>query len=212
MTAVGTAPAAADVGAWRGRLDAATARAGLWPERSPWIRTAVAALPRDRFAPALLRHWDGHAWQGVDRHTGPARWAELLYADPHAAAATQLTAVLPTSSLSAQALVVDMLDSPQVEEGMRVLEPGTSLSGWNAALLAHRTGPGAGARSRSAVRYGVARGPFWEPVQMSQSPPSQKPLTHSKITTSCALSPTSVVSTPSGAVGPARSRRPHRRR
>ncbi|MFI5534221.1 protein-L-isoaspartate O-methyltransferase [Kitasatospora sp. NPDC051853] len=126
---------------WRARLDEQMARAGTWPECSSWIRDAVADFPRDRFAPSPLWDWDGHAWRAVDRDTDPHRWAELLYADQHAPAVTQITAGLPTSSLSAQALVVDMLDSLQAEPGHQVLELGTGMSAWNAALLTRRTGP-----------------------------------------------------------------------
>ncbi|MGW2401860.1 protein-L-isoaspartate O-methyltransferase [Kitasatospora sp. NPDC001664] len=129
------------IASWRARLDERMASAGTWPGRSPWIREAVTALPRDRFAPSRLWDWDGQAWQPVDRDSSPDRWAGLLYADQHAPAVTQITANLPTSSLSAQALVVDMLDSLQPEPGNQVLELGTGMSAWNAALLTWRTGP-----------------------------------------------------------------------
>jgi len=55
---------------------------------------------------------------------------------------TQVTGGVPTSSLTCQGVVVDMLDSPLLESGHRVLELGTG-TGWNAALLAGRAGPGA---------------------------------------------------------------------
>ena len=125
----------------RQRLADTMEQRGDWPERSPWIRQAVTALPRDGFAPDRLLDWDGHAYQAVDRGTEPDRWAELLYADPDTAAITQVTDGLPTSSLSCQAVVVDMLDSLLLEAGQRVLELGTG-NGWNSALLAQRTGPG----------------------------------------------------------------------
>ena len=125
----------------RQQLADAMGRRGDWPDRSPWIREAVTALPRDGFAPNVLLDWDGHAYQPVERNADPERWSELLYADPDAAAITQVTDGLPTSSLSCQAVVVDMLDSLLLEPGQRVLELGTG-NGWNSALLAQRTGPG----------------------------------------------------------------------
>ncbi|MEU9607991.1 methyltransferase domain-containing protein [Streptomyces sp. NPDC048057] len=112
---------------------------GGWPGRSPWIREAVAGLPRDLFAPDRLWHWDGNAYVPVDRAVDPSPWVELLYADPDAAAITQVIDGLATSSLSCQAVVVDMLDSLLLEPGHRVLELGTG-TGWNAALLAERVG------------------------------------------------------------------------
>ncbi|QDY78236.1 methyltransferase domain-containing protein [Streptomyces qinzhouensis] len=114
---------------------------GAWPERSPWIREAVRALPRDRFAPERLWRWDGHAYVPVDRTDEPGGWADLLFADPDAAAVTQVTGGLPTSSLSCQGIVVDMLDSLLLEPGHRVLELGTG-TGWNAVLAAVRAGVG----------------------------------------------------------------------
>lgn len=125
----------------RDRLAAAMEQRGAWPERSPWIRQAVDVVPRYAFAPDRLWHWDGHAYLPVDRDADAARWAREVYGSPDAAAVTQVTAGLPSSSLSAQAVVVDMLDSLLLEPGQRVLELGTG-TGWNAALLAHRAGTG----------------------------------------------------------------------
>ncbi|MGW5674766.1 protein-L-isoaspartate O-methyltransferase [Streptomyces sp. NPDC003860] len=71
----------------------------------------------------------------------PSQWVELLYADPDTAAITQVIDGLATSSLSCQAVVVDMLDSLLLEPGHQVLELGTGTgTGWNAALLADRVG------------------------------------------------------------------------
>jgi protein-L-isoaspartate(D-aspartate) O-methyltransferase len=123
-------------------LAGAMAQRGLWPERSPWIRRAVEALPRHRFAPDRLWHWDGTAgvYVPVDRAADPERWAAEVYAGPDTPAVTQITDGLASSSLSCPAVVVDMLDSLLLEPGQRVLELGTG-TGWNAALLAHRAGP-----------------------------------------------------------------------
>lgn len=71
----------------------------------------------------------------------PSRWAHEVYPDQDTATVTEITDGLPTSSLSSQAVVADMLDSLLLEPGQRVLELGTG-SGWNAALLDRRSGPG----------------------------------------------------------------------
>ncbi|MFD0396088.1 methyltransferase domain-containing protein [Streptomyces nogalater] len=113
---------------------------GDWPERSPWIREAVESLPRHRFAPDRVWRWDGHAYVPVDQRIDPSGWASEVYPGPDTATVTEVTDGLPTSSLSSQAVVVDMLDSLLLEPGHRVLELGTG-SGWNAALLSRRAGP-----------------------------------------------------------------------
>ncbi|MFD0278075.1 methyltransferase domain-containing protein [Kitasatospora sp. NPDC127111] len=125
----------------RARLEEAMAARGAWPERSPWLREAVAALPRDLFAPDRLLRWDGQAYVPVDRSVDPDGWARELYDDQDAAAVTQVTGGLPSSSLSAQGVVVDMLDSLLLEPAHRVWDVGTG-QGWNAALAAWRAGPG----------------------------------------------------------------------
>ncbi|MFD8479434.1 methyltransferase domain-containing protein [Kitasatospora sp. NPDC059673] len=130
-----------DLPSYRSRLDRVMAERGAWPEGAPWVRDAMAALPRDGFAPRRLWRWDGRAWAPVDRAVDPAGWAGELYRSPDEAAVTKLGDGLPTSSLSCQAVVADMADSLRLEPGHRVLELGTG-SGWNAALLARRAGPG----------------------------------------------------------------------
>ncbi|MGV9267622.1 methyltransferase domain-containing protein [Kitasatospora sp. NPDC003701] len=125
----------------RARLDEAMVARGAWPERSPWLREAVAALPREEFAPDRLWRWDGRAYVPVDRRADPDGWARELYGEQDAAAVTQVTGGLPSSSLSAQGVVVDMLDSLLLEPGHRVWDIGTG-QGWNAALAAWRAGPG----------------------------------------------------------------------
>ncbi len=117
------------------------AQAGCWPADSPWVRSAVAVLPRHCFAPEVVWSWDGARWEAVARGDAEERWASLVYGDPYDAAVTQVEDGLPSSSLSCPSVVADMLDSLRLDAGHRVLELGTG-TGWNAALLAHRAGPG----------------------------------------------------------------------
>jgi protein-L-isoaspartate(D-aspartate) O-methyltransferase len=123
------------------RLAAAMEERGDWPSRSPWVREAIEAIPRDLFAPDRLWRWDGRAYLPLDRGDDLDRWAAELYGSQDDAAVTQVTDGLPTSSISCQAVVADMLDSLLLEPGQRVLETGTGC-GWNAALMAWRVGPG----------------------------------------------------------------------
>ncbi|MFJ3880895.1 methyltransferase domain-containing protein [Streptomyces sp. NPDC090077] len=114
----------------------------LWPTDSPWVRRAILEdVPRHRFAPDILWTWDGAAYVPVDRALQPEAWADLVYAGPYDSAVTQVGGGLPTSSLSCVSVVADMLDSLILEPGHRTLEVGAG-AGWNAALLAHRAGPG----------------------------------------------------------------------
>ncbi|MFJ6699909.1 protein-L-isoaspartate O-methyltransferase [Streptomyces sp. NPDC091272] len=113
-----------------------------WPADSPWLREAVLqAVPRHLFAPDRLWEWDGHHHVPVDRAQHPDRWASLAYAGPDEPTLTQITDGLPSSSLSAPSIVIDMLDSLMPEPDHHVLELGTGY-GWNAALLTHRAGAG----------------------------------------------------------------------
>ncbi|MFI0765220.1 methyltransferase domain-containing protein [Streptomyces sp. NPDC021218] len=130
-----------DHDALRKHLDEAMDQLGLWPARSPWTRQAVADTPRHAFAPDRLWRWDGHTYQPLDRGTDPDRWAAEVYGRPYDAAVTQITDGAPSSSLSCPSIVVDMLDSLMLEPGHRVLELGAG-TGWNAALLTWRAGPG----------------------------------------------------------------------
>lgn len=125
----------------RRQLAEAMDERGAWPERSPWIREAVGALPRHGFAPDRLWAWGAGGLEPVDRGADPDRWAGLVYGGPDEAAVTEAGHGVPASSLSCQAVVVDMLDLLHVEPGHRVLELGAG-TGWNAALLAYRAGPG----------------------------------------------------------------------
>ncbi|WP_446041523.1 hypothetical protein [Streptomyces sp. SID1121] len=114
-------------------------RRGDWPVRSPWVRRAADAVPRHVFAPDRLWRWDGQAYVPVDRDDDPDGWSAVVYGGPDDAAVTQVTDGLPSSSLSCEAVVADMLDSLLLEPGHRVLELGTG-TGRNAALLAWRAG------------------------------------------------------------------------
>lgn len=116
-------------------------RNGCWPGHSPWVRSAMTALPRHVFTPDTVWTWDGHAWEPLTRSVDEKRWAAAVYQGPFDATVTQLEGGLPSSSLSCPSVVADMLDSLRLDPGHRVLELGTG-TGWNAALLAHRAGPG----------------------------------------------------------------------
>ncbi|MEW1700746.1 methyltransferase domain-containing protein [Streptomyces sp. NPDC091278] len=122
-------------------LTEAMERQGEWPERAPWIRQAAEALPREEFAPDRVWRWDGHAYVPVDREADPDGWAAEIYPGPGAATVTQVLGGEATSSLSAEGVVANMLDSLLLEPGHRVLELGTG-AGRNAALAAWRAGPG----------------------------------------------------------------------
>jgi protein-L-isoaspartate O-methyltransferase len=114
---------------------------GDWPAGSPWIRQAIDALPRHRFAPERVWEWNGRAYEPADRGTDAERWVDAVYAGPDEATVTQVTGGRASSSLSCQAVVADMLDALDLRPGHRVLELGTGM-GWNAALLAFRAGRG----------------------------------------------------------------------
>ncbi|MEV7930434.1 methyltransferase domain-containing protein [Kitasatospora sp. NPDC088779] len=122
-------------------MDTAMTERGAWPQDSLWLREAMAALPRDRFAPDRLWRWDGYAYVPVDRASDPQGWANELYDDVNGAAITQLDGGRPSSSLSAPGAVADMLDSLMVEPGHTVWDVGAG-QGWTTALAAWRAGPG----------------------------------------------------------------------
>ena len=124
----------------RRELAEAMDRRGDWPADSSWLRKAVEDLPRHAFAPDRLWRWNGQDYVPVDRSEDEHGWAALVYGDPDDASVTHVCDGAASSSMSCQAVVVDMLDSLDVEPGHRVLELGTG-TGWNAALLAWRAGP-----------------------------------------------------------------------
>ncbi|KPC64266.1 protein-L-isoaspartate O-methyltransferase [Streptomyces chattanoogensis] len=114
---------------------------GLWPADSPWVRPTMETYARHLFAPDRLWTWDGEAYVNVDRASDAKAWADLVYADPADSTITQVSDGLPTSSLSCEEVVADMLDSLMLEAGQPTLELGAA-TGRNARLLAERAGPG----------------------------------------------------------------------
>ncbi|MBC3981610.1 methyltransferase [Streptomyces sp. AC536] len=121
----------------------------------PGWAAAVRAVPRERFLSGgvfLPEAPEGHAarWRPVTPDgLRPEEWAELAYSDQ--SLVTQLDGTLtpdratgpvegyPTSSSTAPATVVGMLEELEVRDGDRVLEIGTG-TGYSTALLCHRLG------------------------------------------------------------------------
>ncbi|MFG2833200.1 methyltransferase domain-containing protein [Streptomyces sp. NPDC048434] len=93
------------------------------------------------FAPDRVWDWGGDTYVPVNRRTELGRWAHLVYGGVYDSTITQVTDGLPTSSLSCEAVVADMLDSLILEPEHTTLELGTA-TGRNAALLSTRAGPG----------------------------------------------------------------------
>lgn len=105
--------------------------------RSPQWRRAFAAVPRHLFVPAFhVRTPEGTVFY-TDRRPG---WLEAVYQD-----STLITRFssdgLAVSSSTEPSLMALMLESLDVEDGMKVLEIGTG-TGYNAALLCERLGSG----------------------------------------------------------------------
>ncbi|MEU9112953.1 methyltransferase domain-containing protein [Streptomyces sp. NPDC048483] len=126
---------------------ALTAVGALPPDWAP----AYAALPRSAFLPDLIWPFDMAAGRSVavNKPDAPARWHEYADAadvpivtqwDDGAHTATE-PGEAPTSSASMPSVVFRMLQDLDLRPGHKTLEIGTA-TGWNAALMAHRTGPG----------------------------------------------------------------------
>nr|MDT0526835.1 protein-L-isoaspartate O-methyltransferase [Streptomyces sp. DSM 41633] len=80
------------------RLLAAMADAGLWPDDSPWVRRAMEAVPRDRFAPETVWRGTGQRYVAVWRAEAPEAWGGEGYPDPYGSSVTQVSDGLPTAS------------------------------------------------------------------------------------------------------------------
>ncbi|MFD7420862.1 methyltransferase domain-containing protein [Streptomyces californicus] len=112
---------------------------------APVWEAAFRGVPRHTFLPGTV--WVGEDLVECDREAVPVDWLRHAYADT--AVVTQVNdggTAAPgerwaSSSASAPSIVFRMLDLLDVRPGHRVLEIGTG-TGWNAALLAHRLGPG----------------------------------------------------------------------
>lgn len=119
--------------------------------RSPPWRSAVEAVPRERFLGEAVFRLDGGTdpWTRVRRDdVTEAEWLRMAYEDRtwvtqidgvDAEEAPRATRGLPTSSSTLPSLVVGMLEDLDVRDGHRVLEIGTG-TGYSTALLCHRLG------------------------------------------------------------------------
>ncbi|QXJ26493.1 methyltransferase domain-containing protein [Actinomadura graeca] len=115
----------------------------------PDWRAAFEAVPRHRFIPDTVWVEKEDRLTPVHRADGEQAWLELCYSNE--AVITQVDDGVPagpgqtgreiTSSASRPDVVALMLAALEAEPGMSVLEIGTG-TGWNAALLAERLGPG----------------------------------------------------------------------
>ncbi|ARF59619.1 protein-L-isoaspartate(D-aspartate) O-methyltransferase [Streptomyces gilvosporeus] len=118
---------------------------------SPDLARAFAAVPRSAFLPELIWPFDMAAGRSVpvSKADAPERWH--AYADDaDVPIVTQWDdgehtgpepGEVPTSSASMPSVVFRMLQDLDLRPGHKALEIGTA-TGWNAALMAHRAGPG----------------------------------------------------------------------
>ena len=110
-------------------------------EESPWLESAVRAVPRhlfiERYADGVNSNdaWAPVDWVTVDRLSPSPEALAEIYSDR----GLMLKSPPEHSAASQPALVVMMLHELGLEPGMKVLEIGTG-SGWNAALIAHGVG------------------------------------------------------------------------
>ncbi|GAA4069801.1 methyltransferase domain-containing protein [Actinomadura miaoliensis] len=126
-------------------LEAELESAGALP--ATW-RDEFRATPRHLFIPDDVWTEAPGGWRRLSRLTEPDVWWEMVGRDGYIV--TQVDDGRPadpdhgeysTSSASQPSLVLRMLDELHAEPGTRVLEIGTG-TGYNAALLAARLGPG----------------------------------------------------------------------
>lgn len=112
-----------------------TPTTGAWPK---------GLAPRDRFVPPVIWAEGAGGFAPVSRASEPDRWRALV--DSDAPVVTQVDdgapgcpGERPTSACGQPSVVAAMLRALDVQPGHRVLEIGAG-TGWNAALLADRTG------------------------------------------------------------------------
>ncbi|MEU7136745.1 methyltransferase domain-containing protein [Streptomyces sp. NPDC046261] len=117
-----------------------------------WLRNAFAAVPREHFAPDRLwwpRPGEDGLYALIDRSKTPKRWLKAVYLlrtplitqiDDGAVAPDAPASGAFTSSISCITVVIETLRHLAPAPGDKVLEIGTG-TGYNTALLAHRTGP-----------------------------------------------------------------------
>ncbi|ANY05578.1 methyltransferase domain-containing protein [Pseudonocardia sp. HH130630-07] len=116
---------------------------------TPQWQVLSEQVPRTAFLPDTI--WirgESGSFTAVHRDTDPDAWHAAAVADAPVITQVDLGAVepgatgsFPSSSCSRPGIVADMLLALDTQPGDRVLEIGTG-TGWNAALLAHRVGPG----------------------------------------------------------------------
>ncbi|MFI9235744.1 methyltransferase domain-containing protein [Streptomyces sp. NPDC053079] len=117
-----------------------------------WLRNVFVTVPREHFAPDRLwwpRPDEDGLYALIDRGKTPNRWLKAVYL-LRTPLITQIDdgAIAPdapangafTSSISCITVVIEMLRHLAPAPGDKVLEIGTG-TGYNTALLAHRTGP-----------------------------------------------------------------------
>ncbi len=122
---------------WRGRADRlAAGLADHGDLTDPAWRAAIAATPRHALVPSALRQGPDGAWERID--TATAEGLDLVYS-PQTLVTDVDSRGHAVSSSTKPDLMVRMLETLEVRDGMRVLEIGTG-TGYNSALLAHRLG------------------------------------------------------------------------
>jgi protein-L-isoaspartate(D-aspartate) O-methyltransferase len=121
-------------------VDRLVAQGALW---SPSLIAAFRATPRHRFLDRIFQYQRKHGrWREIATGEPGPEELRLVYTDR--AWITRLSPTeppTPISSSSQPSLMAQMLEDLRPAPGMRVLEVGAG-TGYNAALLAHRVGPG----------------------------------------------------------------------
>ncbi|MFE6227680.1 ATP-grasp peptide maturase system methyltransferase [Streptomyces sp. NPDC057854] len=118
--------------------------------KSPWLRAAVETVPRERFLCPGVFLDEGRTWRPVTAaDTDPDEWLKIAYSvdtlttqlDGHLTAdqAGEPVVGVPTSSSTAPATVVGMIETLDLTAGHRVLEIGTG-TGYSTALMCHYLG------------------------------------------------------------------------